>query len=81
MVKVITATHKLNCDHLQGTFVDKQHYDVLIEEDVDCYMPKSIHLSNDKENEELRIAFKFRKNYFPVDQQKKAYEGLKGAAT
>ena len=37
MVKVIVARNKIDCSHLLGQFLDESHYDVLIEEDTDCY--------------------------------------------
>ena len=39
MVKVIVAKEKFDCSKLEGTFVDESHYDHLIEEDTDVYMP------------------------------------------
>jgi len=39
MVKVIVAKTKHDCEHLLGTFVGEEHYDILIEEDTDGYMP------------------------------------------
>lgn len=93
MVRRIVAKTKFDCEHLLGTFVDENHYDKLIEEDTDCYMPPLCDVMTkadcgtkdcencDKGNDELRIAFKFRKNYFSKEEQDSAYRGLKGAAT
>jgi len=93
MVKVIVAREKHDCAHLEGQFVDESHYDVLIEEDTDCYMPPNCDVitkancgmnsceSCDAGQDELRIAFKFRKNYFNKEECKDAYEGLHLAAT
>jgi hypothetical protein len=92
MVKVIVAKDKIDCEHLLGTYVDESHYDILVEEDTDCYMPATCNLlerSNcnddcstcEKGTDERRIAFKFRKNYFSEEEQKMAYEGLVKAAT
>ena len=39
MVKVIVADRKHDCQHLLGQFVDESHYDLLVEEDCDVYMP------------------------------------------
>lgn len=78
MVKVIVAKTKLDCEHLLGTFVDENNYDILIEEDTDCYMPPD--MSSTSETDERKIAFKFRKNYFSKEEQMMAYEGLRGAA-
>jgi hypothetical protein len=92
MVKIIVAETKLDCEHLLGTFVDENSYDILIEEDTDCYMPVGCDImtqascdeecSNcEKGTDERRIAFKFRKNFFNQEEQKLAYEGLRLAAT
>lgn len=92
MVKRIVATERLDCEHLLGTFLDESHYDVLIEEDTDCYMPPDCdnvekatcgmsHCDTcEKGNDELRIAFKFRKNFFTKEECDEAYIGLRGAA-
>lgn len=78
MVRVIVAKEKLDCEHLLGQFVDESHYDVLVEEDTDCYMPA---LFGENAKTEQNIAFKFRKNFFTKQEQKAAYEGLREAAT
>ena len=62
MVKVIVAKTKNDCEHLLGQFVDESNYDLLVEEDTDCYMPPD--MTSTSETEERRIAFKFRKNFF-----------------
>lgn len=93
MVKVIVAQSKLDCEHLIGHFVDESHYDILVEEDTDCYLPAdcdvasqaSCELNNDcsscaKGANEKRIAFKFRKNFFSQEEQDAAYAGLREAA-
>jgi hypothetical protein len=93
MVKVIVAKSKLDCEHLIGHFVDESHYDILIEEDTDCYLPAdcdvasqaNCELDNDcssctKGANEKRIAFKFRKNFFSQEEQDAAYAGLREAA-
>jgi hypothetical protein len=79
MVKVIVAKEKFDCSKLEGTFVDESHYDHLIEEDTDVYMPSSI--DGGDPYSEKRIVLKFRKNYFTQEQQDQAYLGLKDAAT
>ena len=93
MVRRIVAKQKIDCEHLLGQFVDENHYDKLIEADTDCYMPPLCDISTkadcgmkecdtcDKGNDELRIAFKFRKNYFSQEEQDSAYRGLREAAT
>lgn len=78
MVKVIVAKQKYDCKHLQGQFVDESHYDILVEEDCDVYMPAPH--GEDPYSEE-RIVFKFRKNYFTKEEQEQAYLGLREAAT
>ena len=90
MVKVIVAKDKLDCERLLGHFVDESHYDVLVEEDTDCYLPAECsalasdcdkNCSNcDKGLYETKIAFKFRKNYFSQEEQDAAYAGLRDAA-
>jgi hypothetical protein len=93
MVKRIVAREKHDSEHLLGTFLDESHYDVLITKDTDCFMPPNCDVitkadcgMNDcdtceKGNDELRIAFKFRKNYFSKQECHEAYLGLRGAAT
>jgi hypothetical protein len=77
MVKVIVADQKYNCDHLLGKFIDESHYDHLIEEDTDVYMPPQF---GEDPISEKRIVLKFRKNYFSKEQQDAAYAGLREAA-
>lgn len=92
-VNVIVAKTKLDCEHLLGTFLDDSHYDILVEEDTDCYMPPNCDpatVANCEKNQdcsncaigsdERRVAFKFRKNYFSKEEQRLAYEGLRAAA-
>jgi hypothetical protein len=94
MVKVIVAREKIDCSHLVGQFVDETHYDVLIEEDTDCYqradcdpVSKSNCTTGDcadcsilNTKDERKIAFKFRKNFFSKKEQEQAYAGLRDAA-
>jgi hypothetical protein len=79
MVKVIVAKEKFNREDMLGQFPDESHYDILVEEDTDCFLAASS--LDDSDNEELRIAFKFRKNYFSKEEQNSAYEALREAAT
>ena len=81
MVNVIVSKTKHDCEHLLGTFLDESHYDTLIEEDTDCYLPRTLADSKDNEFDEQRIAFKFRKNFFSKKEQEQAYIGLREAAT
>ena len=94
MVNVIVAKTKHDCEHLLGQFVDESHYDILVEEDTDCYLPfdcgleqkascKTASCANCEDaqtKDERRIAFKFRKNYFTKEEQEQAYIGLREAA-
>jgi hypothetical protein len=94
MVKVIVAREKIDCSHLVGQFVDESHYDILIEEDTDCYqradcdpVAKSNCTTGDcadcsilNTKDERKIAFKFRKNFFSKEEQEQAYAGLRDAA-
>lgn len=92
MVNVIVAKTKIECEELLGTYVDESHYDILVEEDTDCYQPPVCDLTQKascvgncedcvKGTDERRIAFKFRKNFFTKEEQDWAYEGLREAAT
>jgi hypothetical protein len=93
MAKVIVAKTKIDCSDLMGKFVDESHYDVLVEEDTDCYLPADCDITSrasstetdfsDSENikDEKRIGFIFRKNWFTKEEQEQAYIGLRGAAT
>ncbi len=77
-VQVITADKWLNCEHLLGTFLDDSHYDVLIEDDCDFYVPNNSLVEG---NGEHNIAFKFRKGVYTAEEQRGAYEGLIKGAT
>jgi hypothetical protein len=92
MVKQVVARNKIDCEHLLGTFLDESHYDVLIQEDTDCFQTPSCDVgvkaacgmnnceTCGKGRDERRVAFIFRKNYFSKEEQDLAYEGLRGAA-
>lgn len=82
MVKFIVAETKHDCENVIGTFIDESHYDILIEEDTDCYLPASRDIASNEEAavDEKRIAFKFRKNFFTKEEQEQAYIGLREAA-
>lgn len=92
MVKFIVAKTKHDCKHLVGKFLDESHFDILVEEDTDCFMPPVCSVQ-DRANcegecekcikglDETRIAFKFRKNWFTEEEQRQAYLGLREAAT
>lgn len=79
MVKVIVADRKYDCSELIGKFVDERHYDILIEEDCDVYMP--LPAGMEETYGEDRIVLKFRKNFFSKEEQEMAYIGLREAAT
>ena len=79
-VKVIIAKQKFDCKHLMGQFVDESHFDFLVDEDCDVYMPE-IPGSPELTGSEERIVLKFRKNFFTQEQQDQAYAGLREAAT
>jgi hypothetical protein len=76
MVKVIVAKSKVDAENLIGYFLDDSHYDILINEDTDCYIPSGV----DGIKDESTIAFKFRKNFFSQEQQDATYWGLRAAA-
>jgi hypothetical protein len=79
MVKVIVAENKLDMTHMMGQFPDERHYDFLIEEDIDVYMPE-IPGHPEMTYSEERIVLKFRKNWFTKEEQDAAYAGLREAA-
>jgi len=92
MVKRIVAKQLFHSEHMLGKFPTEADYDIVINEDTDCFLPplcdvaQRVNCEGDchdcmKGNDERRIAFKFRKNYFSKKEQKLAYEGLRGAAT
>ncbi len=92
MVKIIVAKERHDCEHLLGQYLDESHYDILVQEDVDCFMPPDCDFTTqtecDKDCEscptgqsEKRVAFKFRKNFFNKKIRHAAYEGLREAAT
>jgi hypothetical protein len=76
MTRVIVAETKHDCEHLMGMFLDESHYDILVEEDTDCYLP--VGMGDDIS--EQKVAFKFRKNFFTKEEQDSAYHGLREAA-
>lgn len=77
MTRVIVAPTKHDCSHLMGQFLDESHYDIVVDEDCDFYVPNE---SLTGGNGEHNIAFKLRKNVFSAEEQRGAYEGLIGAA-
>ena len=91
MVKVIVADKLVDCQDRLGTFLDENDYDILVDEDCDGYFPaacdleervsckKSCDTCETAINEE-RIAFLFRKNFFTIEEQTAAYNGLHAAA-
>ena len=94
MTKIIVPKQIFDCEHLLGQFVDESHYDILVEQDTDCYLPADCDpltkLNCTKEDckdceqidtkSEKKIAFKFRKNFFTKEEQEQAYLGLREAA-
>ena len=77
MTKIIVADKIHDSEHLLGMFVDESHYDILVEEDTDCYLPAG---TFGGQSSESNIAFKFRKNFFSKEEQDAAYKGLREAA-
>ena len=93
MTRLIVADKIHDSEYLLGMFVDESHYDTLIEEDTDCYLPADCSVAEqancetdrdcsncEKGLNEQRIAFKFRKNFFSKEEQDAAYQGLREAA-
>lgn len=75
MVKTIVAKTKFDCEDMVGRFLTEADFDVLINEDTDCYIP-----SVDGHTDESTVAFKFRKNFFSQEEQDETYWGLRDAA-
>tara|TARA_B110000503_G_scaffold4580_1_gene6041 strand:- start:1561 stop:2928 length:1368 start_codon:yes stop_codon:yes gene_type:complete len=65
---------------LVGTWIDERHYKVLVEEDMDLYLPPTGFGEGNDLNEH-NIVFKFRKNFFSTEEVASAYDGLREAAT
>jgi hypothetical protein len=79
MTKILVAKQRYEeAENLIGRFIDDSHYDILVDEDTDCYIPDQT--VGGSPLDEKRIAFKFRKNYFRKEDQQAAYEGLRAAA-
>jgi hypothetical protein len=82
MVEIITRKNvnlkinpKTNTEEILGTFISKDYYDRVIEEDCDLYA-----WNTTGENNEDNLIFKFRKNIFTKEEQDAAYAGLREAA-
>lgn len=73
--KKIVLPVPYNMDHLLGEWLDKEHYDVLVDEDCDAYQKPLF-----GEVTEYNCLFRFRKNVFSESEQQQAYEGLINAA-
>ena len=76
---VYIAKFIIDEDKLIGKYVDKESYDILIDNDADFYFPPKKFSDVDHLTED-DIAFKFRKNVFTHDEQLGAFEGLYDAA-
>lgn len=95
MAKVIVAKEKIDCTDLMGKFLDESHYDILVEEDTDCYLSAECDVmtratcaktdcadcEETNTKDEKKIGFIFRKNWFTKEEQEQAYIGLRNAAT
>ncbi len=90
-MKIHVADKLIDCEHLLGHFLNEEHYDLLVEEDMDCYAPPNCDVTMQNEcdlncnncprgTDENRVIFKFRKNFFSKELQDLAYEGLEEAA-
>lgn len=91
MVKVIVADRVLDCTDRIGTFLDENDYDTLVDYDCNGYLPALCDMEDkvccekncgacDIAIDEERVAFVFRKNFFTLEEQKDAYDGLHLAA-
>jgi len=78
MTKILVAENKFDMTHMLGQFPTEADYDLLIEEDIDVYMPCKY---GEEPYTEEKIVLKFRKNFFSKEQQDSAYAGLRDAAT
>ena len=67
---------KIDSEEVVGTFVDKSHYDTLVDSDCDGYRKDVVNTLD-----ESNLLFRFRKNVFSLEEQKLAYRGLSPAAT
>ena len=79
---------------LVGKWLDHSHYDILVNEDMDVYLPPDCADFTSKDScendmncgscsqglSEKKIVFKFRKNFFSKEEALSAYEGLRDAA-
>jgi hypothetical protein len=90
-MKNIVANKKINCEHILGHHLDESHYDVLIDEDCNMYSKNYCYdiKNNDCEKvcsnceegtREDNILFVLRKNFFTLEEQRGALEGLQHAA-
>jgi hypothetical protein len=96
MVKVIVLKPEdvTSRPDLVGKWLDERHYKILVEEDMDLYLPPDCADFTAEENcdndmscgtctkglNEKNIVFKFRKNFFSKEEAEAAYAGLKDAA-
>ena len=75
MVEIIVRP-KISSEEVLGTFISKEYYDRVIEDDCDLYAQNM-----SGELNESNIIFKFRKNIFTKEECDAAYAGLREAAT
>ena len=75
-VETVYMPQKIDCTNLIGSFIDSQHYDRLVTDDIDVYGP-----SLDGTMTEENVLIKFRKNVFTQEEQDLCYAGLINAAT
>ena len=93
MVKIVVLTPEevITRSDLVGTWIDASHYKILVEEDMDLYLPpkSASDITHSYEDEcadgdnglnETNIVFKFRKNFFSREEVESAYDGLRDAA-
>lgn len=68
---------KQSCEHLLQQWIDKEHYDHVIDEDVDVYISNPLDPGSTSES---NLVLKFRKRWFTKQEQEGAYDGLRDAA-
>ena len=79
-IRTITATRKVDCEHLLNEFLDDTHFDMIVDGDADFYAPP-VSTVDGAFNSEENLGFRFRKNVFTKEEMDGAYDGLIGAAT
>ena len=75
--KVYTAEFWNDSEKLLGTYMEDEHYDLLVEDDADFFAPTDF----GAENSEANVMFIYRRGVFTEEEQLGAYDALVEAAT